>query len=141
MRLGILLLGFFVAVWNCFGNVDFSKPEVVVSNAIESLIRKDFSNLILLTELSERKKVEKTIESYYGGGKLILDSEIGNLESFKVVDVYYEGEFAVVVVDWSLKNSFQSKDGVKSYVANRKVLYLLRKFDDKWKIISRKVSI
>lgn len=141
MRGIVLLFIFFMIVGYVYGNVDFTKPDVVVSNAIESLIKKDFSNLLYLTELSEKRRVEKTIESYYGGDKSILDSEIGNLESYKIVEVYYEGEFAVVVVDWNLRNRFQSKDGVKSYIANRKVLYLLKKFDDRWKIISKRVSI
>ncbi len=141
MRIVIFLIVFLGIGMYGFGNVDFSKPDIVVSNAIESLMKKDFSNLLNLTELSEKKRVEKTIESYYGGDKPVLDSEIENLESYKIVEVYYENEFAIVSVDWRLRNNFQSKDGIKSYVATRKVLYLLKKFDDKWKIISKRVSI
>lgn len=124
-----------------YGEVDFSKPDVVVSNAIEMLIDKQLSNLLDLTELAEKRRVQKSIDMYYGGDKSLIEKEISSIQSFKIVDVYYEGEFAVVSVDWIVKNIYQSKEGQKQYDANRKVLYLLKKFDDKWKIISKKVEI
>lgn len=133
--ISILLVSY---VW---AEIDSSKPENVVSNAIESLIKKDFSNILNLTELNEKKRVEMTMEKYYGGDKGIIETELNNIISYKITEVYYENEYSVVSVEWVLKNSFQTKDGVKKSETTRKILYLLKQFDGKWKIISKKVEI
>lgn len=138
----ILLLFTFISLvsWG-WTEVDFSKPENVVSNAIESLIKKDFSNILTLTELNEKKRVETMIENYYSGNKGIIEIELNNVISYKISEVYYENEYSIVSAEWILKNSFQTKDGVKKYETTRKILYLLKQFDGKWKIISKKVEI
>ncbi|MEN2998008.1 MAG: hypothetical protein ABDH28_03105 [Brevinematia bacterium] len=144
MRVLILLLTMYMMLIGVksFGEVNFSSPESVVSNAIEKLRKKEFQVLLSLTELAEKKRVEMIIEAYNNSyDKLMIDRSIEYLESFKVVDTYYEGEFAVVTVDWVVRGYYQSRDGVKSYNAVRKVLYLLKKFEDKWKIIAKKVRI
>ncbi|MCX8028871.1 MAG: hypothetical protein N2712_02635 [Brevinematales bacterium] len=135
---GISLFGFLL--FNFGYAVDFSKPDDVVSNAIEMLIKKDFSSMVHLTELSEKKRVEKIIDVYLTD-KSLVDREIGNIQSYQFSDVYYENDIAVVRVNWVVKNSYQTKEGIRVYNANRKVIYLLKKFDDKWKIITKRVEI
>lgn len=120
--------------------INFSEPDNVVSNAIEFLISRKFSNLLELTELSEKRRVEKIIEAYPIDKKLI-DTQILNIQSYKLLNTYYEGDFAIVSVDWVVKNTYQTREGQKTYNANRRVLYLLKKFDDKWKIITKRVEI
>ncbi|MFN4245431.1 MAG: hypothetical protein ACK4F9_04705 [Brevinematia bacterium] len=141
MKKYFFVIVFFILLNVCYGEVNFLDPMNVVSNAMEYLIRRDFSNLLSVTELAEKRRVEKTLNAYYGSDKLYIDKEIGNLESFRVLDIYYEEDFAVVSVEWFLKNSHQAKEGVKTYTANRRFLYLLKKFGDMWKIITKKVEM
>ncbi|MGC8766878.1 MAG: hypothetical protein ACP5QP_04180 [Brevinematia bacterium] len=126
---------------NTFGETYLDKPEGVVSNAIESLIKRNFSNILELTELSEKKRAQLIIEKYYNGDKGIIEGELNNIISYKITETYYEKDYSIVEVTWVLKNSFQAKDGQKKYEATRKILYLLKQFDGRWKIISRKVEI
>lgn len=138
--INLIILPFGLLANNSLASVNFSKPDNVVSNAIQYLMNRNFSNLLELTELSEKRRVEKIIEAYLTE-KNLIDTEILNIQSYKILNTYYEGEFAVVSVDWVVKNKYQTREGLKTYTANRRVLYLLKKFDDKWKIITKRVEI
>lgn len=138
--INLIILPFGLLANNSLASVNFSKPDNVVSNAIQYLMNRNFSNLLELTELSEKRRVEKIIEAYLTE-KNLIDTEILNIQSYKILNTYYEGEFAVVSVDWIVKNKYQTREGLKTYTANRRVLYLLKKFDDKWKIITKRVEI
>ncbi|MCS7299338.1 MAG: hypothetical protein RMJ37_05205 [Spirochaetia bacterium] len=135
----LIILPFGSFANNSLASVNFSKPDNVVSNAIQYLMNKNFSNLLELTEFSEKRRVEKIIEAYLTE-KNLIDTEILNIQSYKILNTYYEGEFAVVSVEWVVKNKYQTREGPKTYNANRRVLYLLKKFDDKWKIITKRVE-
>ncbi len=129
-----------------FGFVAFSycepyQPYEVVSNVIESFLKKDFSHILDYTELNEKKRTEILISKYNSGNKSLIDAEISNLKEYRIIETYYEGEFAIVRVEWKLKGRVQEVKGTREYEAKRYIMYLLRKFDEQWKIISKKVEI
>jgi len=116
-------------------------PEEVVSNVIVNFLKKDFSNILNYTELNEKKRVEMMISDYLSGSKSIIDSEISNLKEYKTIETYYENDFAVVRVEWKLRGKAQDIKNIKEYETKRYIMYLLKKFDNQWKVISKKVEI
>jgi hypothetical protein len=135
---------FFIAVFLSFAAFSYCEPYQpyeVVSNVIEDFLKKNFSNILNYTELNEKKRTEILISEYYSGNKSLIDAEISNLKEYRVIETYYEGEFAVVRVEWKLRGKAQEVKGTREYEARRYIMYLLKKFDEQWKIISKKVEI
>ncbi len=120
----------------------YEDPSNVVSYAINLFLKKDFSNVLKYTELSEKKRVLTLLEEYVDvEKKKVIDEEIKNVKSFSVGEVYYENEFCVVSTHWVIDTSYISKNVVHKAIVKRKILYLLKKFENGWKIISKKVEV
>lgn len=131
--------------------VDFNNPASVVSAASRYLMACNYAELSNLTEGSEKTRTLDTIAAMKTDTKLIqrLKGESDQILGFEVVEteIYTNLQRAVVRTRWQIKLPAQAKSQFDIPVESRGdgknysvvyVDYLLKPFDSKWKIISRK---
>lgn len=138
----------------------FDDPDSIVESAYLMLKNADFKSLLLITELYEKRRVEKILDEISNSSELIfiLKNESKKMISFEITGKEYitndlTNQMVVVFTKWYVSNDTASakNDDIYNGVENqlnpqpkrRKqaviyVDYLLKKFDDKWKIISKR---
>lgn len=157
--IGLVLLVFFIPAFAFVENntkieYDFSSPKSIVTAAKHLVVSGDFNEMLKITENSEKRKTETTIISVKKNPKLKmrLKEESKRVRKFEVIkeEIFTssKGEIAVVYTRWMMtKVQPQQIRGVKvindptqkrSKYTTVYVDYLLRKFDGKWKIVSRR---
>ncbi len=137
--------------------VDYSDPRSVVNSACLMLIHSDYEDMLGVTELMEKKRTIATIEASTNQKvRELLIKESGNILNYELIgmeDFTNEAtnQMMVVTVKWTLKNDSarylennpnKSMDKTEDFQQKKDVIiytdYLLRKIDEKWKIISKK---
>ncbi|NPV01003.1 MAG: hypothetical protein HPY53_06450 [Brevinematales bacterium] len=131
---------------------DAKSPTSVVKAANKMLANSDFEQLLEITELSEKKRTQMTIDMIRTNSAAlgIIMSESKKIEFFEILkeEIYTNNAdiLAIVYTKWRVKID-QAKQGGKPVVqpgttvkpfSEIYVNYLLRQFDGKWKIISKK---
>jgi hypothetical protein len=132
---------------------DAKSPTSVVKAANKMLANSDFEQLLEITELSEKKRTQMTIDMIRTNAAAlgIIMSESKKIEFFEVLkeEIYTNNAdiLAIVYTKWRVKIDQSKLSGkpvspqpgttVKPY-SEIWVNYLLRQFDGKWKIISKK---
>ena len=131
---------------------DPNSPTSVVKAANKMLALCDFEQLLEITELSEKKRTQMTIDTIKtnAGAFKIIVQESQKIEFFEILkeEIYTNNTdiLAIVYTKWRMKIDLAKKPGTpvvdpanpsKPY-SEVYVDYLLRKFDGKWKIISKK---
>lgn len=131
---------------------DSGSPTSVVKAANKMLANSDFEQLLEVTEFSEKKRTQMTIDMIKTNAAAlsIIMSEAKKIEFFEVLNesIYTNKAdiLAIVYTKWRVKidqsklsgkSVLPSGGGQKPYTEIL-VNYLLRMFDGKWKIISKK---
>ncbi|OHD55008.1 MAG: hypothetical protein A2Y33_03315 [Spirochaetes bacterium GWF1_51_8] len=131
---------------------DGTSATSVVKAANKMLAMCDFEQLLTITELSEKKRTQMTIDTIKTNAKAlkIIMQESQKIEFFEILkeEVYTNNNdiLAIVYTKWRMKIDYSLKPGkpVNEPGTQNKpysevyVDYLLRKFDGQWKIISKK---
>ena len=135
---------------------DYAEPVTVVQAASKMIMNSDYEEMLAITEGTEKKHTQETVDSLKTDPKLkpVLEKESEKLSGFEVLDMEIftndvTNQMVVVSTKWLVRIQYSTPVNPKGYVApggNRKVKtdsevfvdYLLKKFDDKWKIISKK---
>jgi len=141
---------------------DYSDPESIVRAACVMLLKADYEEMTNITELVEKKRTLSTLDSMKEDKnlKILLKKESEKLISYEIVGKEdftnnLTNQLFVVTVKWTLKidndlpknpsefdrvtKDIDTQSGKKK--KNESIVYtdyLLMKFDDKWKIVSKK---
>jgi hypothetical protein len=129
-------------------------PKSVVQAAKEMLIRSDFDSMLKVTEQTEKRKTQQTIDAIKENRRVLrqLQEEAEKLHSFEILEEEVfsssKGELAVVYTRWQIvRDKASTAPGVKlieepgreiSKYSTVYVDYLLKQFDGEWKIISQR---
>lgn len=143
---------------------DFNEPVTIVKAASKMLMNADYVNMLEITELNEKKKTQDTLDQVKTNNKLleVLKKESEKINSFEILTMEVftndvKNQMVIVSTRWMIKigadGPKNSSDFVKispsadpSAMKRKKsesavyVEYLLKKMDDKWKIISKKTK-
>lgn len=141
-------------------NYDFSNPESLVYNLYSMLKNTDFEEMLKITELYEKRRVEKTIDEVTNtaGTLSILKKEAAKIKRIEIVGTEYytndaTNQLAIVVTKWYVVNETilpkhqDIYDGIEKQLNPNPrsskdsviyVDYMLKKFGEKWKIISKR---
>jgi hypothetical protein len=135
---------------------DYSDPRSVVNSACQMLMNSDYEEMLNVTEMMEKKRTIATIEALTNQKvRDLLIKESGRILNYEMVGIEdftndVSNQLMVVTVKWTLKNdtkyletnpitsidrdqnTWQKKDEI-IYTD-----YLLKKINEKWKIISKK---
>ncbi len=138
---------------------DYSDPKSIVNSACLMLMNSDYSEMLNVTDLMEKKRTLQTIEAVTNvETRQLLLRESAKIISYELVGIEdftneITNQLMVVTVKWALKidskpyledNPKKSIDKVPDKVPDQKgesivyTDYLLKKIDNKWKIISKK---
>ncbi len=146
---------------------DFSDPKSVVTAASRMLLNSDYSEMLVLTEMGEKRRTQETVNSVLSNGSLksVLQKESDKILGFELLGLEYvtndaTNKMAVVFTRWLVKmetfipknprnfvpldpskdptretasRTPARKDGATVYVD-----YLLKQYDGKWKIVSKR---
>lgn len=134
--------------------VDFNDPASVVRYACYLVTNSDYENMINITESGEKKRTLEALDLIKKDLTILqkIKKDASFILKFDIIDkeIYNkEGkEFAVVYTIWEMKTDIKiQKNAItitkedydnirKSYYVY--VDYLLKRYDGKWKIVSRK---
>ncbi len=141
---------------------DFSEPVTVVKAACKMLMNSDFEEMLIVTELNEKKITLETIDQIKLDNTLKekIKKEGEKIESYEItsMEIYtnnISNQMVVVKTKWIVKVDNSNPKNPSEFVriqesvdpdnARRRkynsivfVDYLLKKFEDKWKIISKR---
>lgn len=135
---------------------DYNDPKSVVNSACLMLMNSDYQYMLNITDMTEKKRTLQTIDAATNAetrGALL--KEAAKITSFELVGIEdftnnVSNQMMVVTVKWILKVEPQplendpEKAMIKSSVKDQKhettvfTDYLLKKIENKWKIISKK---
>ncbi|MFN4215973.1 MAG: hypothetical protein ACK4HQ_01020 [Brevinematales bacterium] len=148
--LGLLVMVLLLVSQN--KGLDYSDPVLVVDAACIFLMKGDYEYLLLLTEENEKKKTLMILSNLQSNknARTWLKEEMEKLGGYEVVqaEMYTNGtsQYAVVTTRWLIKNTSkevsefttpEEKAKIKPHIV-MSVDYLLKKIDNKWKIVSTK---
>ena len=143
-------------------NYDFSEPATVVQAASKMLMNSDYEAMLIITELKEKKLTVDTLEQIKADSKLreTLKKESDKILGFEITgtEIYtndISNQLVIVSTKWTIKIDNSDPKNPQYFVRIHEnddpdktrrnkidstvyVDYLLKKFDDKWKIISKK---
>ena len=163
----IVLLTTFLAIEYAISSTnkysyDFNEPVSIVQAACKMIMNSDYTDMILITEQTEKKRTMDALTDIQGNPELMkkLKKEAEKLISFQILDSeVFTNEntnfIAVVYTKWKSKLVQTVPSNPSGFVrpseandpdaARRRrtdtdiyVDYLLKKFNDQWKIVSRR---
>jgi len=156
----VLLCGISFAESTNVYKYDFKDPESIVRNSFFMLKNADFEAMLEITELNEKKRVSNTINEILSNppAKSILLAESKKIKSFEIIarEDYTNNStnfYIIFITKWVVLNDKKSPknadiyDGFEKAINSSKgqkkesiiyVDYLLKNFDGKWKIISKR---
>ncbi len=140
-------------------NYSFDNPETLVESFFLMLKNNDYTEMLKITDLYEKKRVEKILTELSNDSSLYynLKYESSKMKKFEIINkevITNEGtnEFIIITTLWylsndnkklknsdiyeKLENNINPKQKKKDNVVY--VEYLLKKIDDQWKIISKR---
>jgi len=132
--------------------LDYSDPVLVVDAACIFLMKGDYEYLLLLTEEAEKKKTLMILSNLQSNknARAWLKEEMDKLGGYEIVnaELYTNGalQYAVVTTRWLVKNTSKEVSEFATPEERAKIKpsitmsvdYLLKKIDNKWKIVSTK---
>ncbi len=142
-----------------FYNYDFNNPESIVINVFLMLKNTDYKEMLKITDLYEKKRVEKLITEISNNPSILpmLRQESAKIKNFELINsetITNEGtnEYVIITTKWYMSNvSKKAKNSdfynsIENQINPDKpkkddivyVEYLLKKIDKKWKIISKR---
>jgi hypothetical protein len=138
-------------------NYDYSDPRSVVDSACRMLMNADYEEMISVTDLMEKKRAIATVEAMTNQNeKELLIKEAGKIISYEQIGTEeftndLSNQLSVVTIKWTIKNDTpryiennpaNTMDNGQDVQPKKDIIiytdYLLKKIDDKWKIISKK---
>jgi hypothetical protein len=136
---------------------DYSNPQSIVNSACLMLMNSDYSEMLNITDLMEKKRTQQTLDAATNAEtRDALLKEAGKIISYELVGIEdftndVTNQLMVVTVKWTLKidsktpienDPFKAMNGaIGRYQKQESIVftdYLLKKINDKWKIISKK---
>ncbi|MGL4561780.1 MAG: hypothetical protein ACRCV0_05795 [Brevinema sp.] len=134
-----------------FGNTIPTEPKEIVTYAINSLMKGQAEELLLITEKSELRKTKELIDNinnktYSKDSLLEQYSEIESWNIEKSQEHKINGRVITIVSTvWKIKppkkmepNQISNTESIGNNIQTVYVDYMLEKFNGQWKIISRK---
>ncbi len=133
---------------------DYSNPQSIVNSACLMLMYADYPEMLNLTEMMEKKRTLATIEETTNAKiKELLIKESEKIIKFEIIGTEdftnnSTNQLMVITVKWAMKidpsryveNNPRKAIDLKESKSESVIYtdYLLKKFEDKWKIISKK---
>ncbi|MCX7820451.1 MAG: hypothetical protein N2258_02115 [Brevinematales bacterium] len=140
-------------------NYDFNVPESLVINVFLMLKNTDYNEMLKITDLYEKKRVEKLLTEISNNPSILplLRQESAKIKNFELINtetITNEGtnEYIIITTKWYMSNDSKNaknsdfynniQDQINPEKAKKDTVvyveYLLKKIDKKWKIISKR---
>lgn len=140
-------------------NYDFNNPESLVINVFLMLKNTDYNEMLKITDLFEKKRVEKLLTEISNNPSILpaLKQESAKIKNFELINtesITNEGtnEYIIITTKWYMSNDSKNAknsdfyNSIEDQIHPEKpkkdtvvyVEYLLKKIDKKWKIISKR---
>ncbi|MEJ5283552.1 MAG: hypothetical protein WHS77_00760 [Brevinematales bacterium] len=140
-------------------NYDFNNPESLVINVFLMLKNTDYNEMLKITDLFEKKRVEKLLTEISNNPSIlpVLKQESAKIKNFELINtevITNEGtnEYVIVTTKWYMSNDSKNAknsdfyNSIENQIHPEKpkkdtvvyVEYLLKKIDKRWKIISKR---
>ncbi len=140
-------------------NYDFNNPESLVINVFLMLKNTDYNEMLKITDLFEKKRVEKLLTEISNNPSIlpVLKQESAKIKNFELINtevITNEGtnEYVIITTKWYMSNDSKNAknsdfyNSIENQIHPEKpkkdtivyVEYLLKKIDKRWKIISKR---